>query len=352
MGEMTNSRATIGAVKRRGVSAAPEAGVVLEHLPGGQLLPLVVRPRVDGINLAAWAGANGEIIEQNLLRHGAILFRSFALGSIDDFEQVAVSISGELAEYRFRASPRTTVKDRIYTSTDYPPSESIFPHNEHAYSPVFPLRLYFYCDIPAQKGGETPIGDTRKIFARIPPAIRERFREKGILYVRNYGDGMGLPWQTVFQSEDPAGVGEYCRKHGIDFEWKSEGRLRTRQVGPAIMHHPRTGEELWFNHGTFFHVSTLPAAVRDSLRMQFADDDLPNQTFYGDGSPIEPEVLDILRAAYRDEMVSFSWQRHDLLLLDNMLAVHARAPYEGERRVVVAMAEPVAGKDLAASPPV
>jgi alpha-ketoglutarate-dependent taurine dioxygenase len=352
MEETASSKATpaIGTIKRRGVSTAPEAVVVMEHLPGSQSLPLVVRPRVQGLNLAAWAGANRPLIEQSLLRHGALLFRDFALSSIDDFEQVAVAISGELSEYRFRASPRTTVKDRIYTSTDYPPSESIFPHNEHAYSPVFPLRLYFYCDTPAQRGGETPIGDTRKIFARIPPAIRERFREKRILYVRNYGDGMGLPWSTVFQTEDPDGVGDYCRKHGIDFEWKSPGRLRTRQVGAAIMVHPRTGEELWFNHGTFFHVSTLPPAVRDSLRAQFADDDLPNQTFYGDGSPIEPEVLEILRAAYAAEMVSFHWQRHDLLLLDNMLAVHARAPYDGPRRVVVAMAEPVAGKDLETPP--
>ena len=346
MADTSPNLPSIGAARRRQIGAAPEDAVETIAPAAGASLPLVMRPRLPGVNLAAWADANRETVERRLLEHGALLFRDFPLASVDDFERVAVALSGELLEYRFRASPRTTVKDRIYTSTDYPPSERIFPHNEHAYSPVFPLRLYFYCDLPALRGGETPIGDTRRIFARIPAAVRDRFRARGVLYVRNYGDGMGLSWQTVFQTAEPAGVDDYCRQHGIEVEWKDAGRLRTRQVGPAIVRHPRTGEEVWFNHATFFHVSTLPPAVRDSLRGRMAEEDLPNQTFYGDGEPIEPEVLDGLRAAYSAEMVSFPWQRGDLLLLDNMLAVHARESYDGPRKIVVAMAAPMAARDL------
>ncbi len=74
----------------------------------------------------------------------------------------------------------------------------------------------------------------------------------------------------------------------------------------------------------------------------YAEPDLPNNTYYGDGSPIEPQVLAELRAAYLAHSVTFPWRQGDLLMLDNLLVMHARQPYEGPRRVLVGMADPVA----------
>ena len=113
------------------------------------------------------------------------------------------------------------------------------------------------------------------------------------------------------------------------------------------MKHPRTGESLWFNHGTFFHVTTLTPTIRDGLLQQFDEEDLPTNTYYGDGTPIEPEVLEHLRTVYRENMVMFPWQKGDLLLLDNMLTVHARTPYRGQRRVLTGMAEACQANALA-----
>jgi hypothetical protein len=223
----------------------------------------------------------------------------------------------------------------------------IFPHNEHSYSPRFPMRLFFYCHIPSETGGETPIGSTRAIKARIDPAVQAVFREKGILYVRNYGDGFGLPWQTVFQTEDRSEVESYCRSVGIEVEWKGENRLRTRQRGPCLVRHPRTGEEVWFNHATFFHVTTLPPMIRDSLLENFDAFDLPTNTFYGDGSPIEPHILEELRTIYLDSLTRFRWQQGDILFIDNLLAVHGREPFTGKRAILTGMAEALMATDVA-----
>jgi alpha-ketoglutarate-dependent taurine dioxygenase len=169
------------------------------------------------------------------------------------------------------------------------------------------------------------------------------------MYVRNYGEGCGLPWQTVFQTDDRGVVEAYCAEHELEFEWKGAAALRTRAVRPAIVRHPRTGEDVWFNHATFFHVSTLAEPLREALLAQFAEQDLPNNTYYGDGSPIEPEVLDELRAAYLEETIIFPWRRGDVLFMDNVLMAHGRRPFVGERRILVGMAQPFSWREVQAA---
>lgn len=295
---------------------------------------------MEGVNLPALVTTNRELIQSSLVRHGAVLFRGFNAQTMTAFEQLVRNVSGELIEYRDQTSPRHRVSGNIYTSTDYPHNQSIFLHNENSYASVWPLRIFFFCVTPPPQGGETPIADVRKVYSRISPRIRDQFAQKGWMLVRNFGDGFGLSWQTVFQTTDKADVEAFCRRAGIETQWKDGQRLKTRQVRQAIAQHPRTGEFVWFNHAAFFHVSTLEPAIRETLLAQFSEADLPYNTYYGDGSPFEAAVLDEIRNAYRNEAVAFRWQEGDILMVDNMLTAHGRNPYSGERKIVVAMSDP------------
>lgn len=315
-------------------------GQVKTCVSDGGTLALTVTPVAADVDLIDWARANQQFIEAGLAKHGALLFRGFPVRGADEFEELIETISGELIEYHERSSPRSLVRGRIYTSTDHPARLSIFPHNEQSYNETFPLRISFYCQQPAARGGATPIGDTRRVFQHLDPRIRERFMQKKYMYVRNYGTGLGLTWQNVFQTGDRGEVERYCRASGIEFEWRGPDSLRTTQIRPAAARHPKTGEWVWFNHATFFHVSTLEPGLREALLEAVGEDELPNNTCYGDGSAIEPWVLDELRAAYLKGMTSFAWQEGDILLLDNMLTAHGRQPFEGPRKVLTAMAEP------------
>lgn len=332
--------------KRKSVIITQSSLIKMELLPSGTALPLIIKPSVKGVNLIAWAARQRDFIESKLLEHGGILFREFGLRTAAEFEQVVKAVSSELLEYRERSSPRSQVSDGIYTSTDHPASQSIFLHNENSYQNTWPLKIFFFCETAPEERGETPIADVRKVFARISPETRERFMRKGWMYVRNFGDGFGLPWTTVFQTTDKAAVEQYCHKNGIEVVWKDGDRLRTMAVRPAIAKHPRTGEMSWFNHATFFHVSTLEPSIRDLLIEEFAADDLPTNTTYGDGSQIELDVLAEMRQAYQEETVTFSWQRGDILLLDNMLVAHGRAPYSGARKILVGMSEPCSDRGV------
>jgi alpha-ketoglutarate-dependent taurine dioxygenase len=329
----------IGAVSRKPVNMTPDTLVKTEYLEPGRTLPVVIRPVIDGLNPMTWVSSHTEFIETKLLEHGAILFRNFNVKSTAEFEQFIMTISGELLDYTYGSTPRSHVSGHIYTSTEYPADQSIPLHNEMSYSTNWPMKIWFFCIQAAAKGGETPIGPSRQVFKRIPPRISERFIQKKVMYVRNYGGGLDLPWQSVFQTESKAEVENYCRRAGIHFEWKDGNRLRTRQVCQAVAHHPKTGEAVWFNQAHLFHVSSLQRAARELLLSTFNEEDLPRNAYYGDGSPIESSVLDEIRQAYEKEAVIFPWRDGDILVLDNMLVAHGRAPFSGPRKVVVGMTE-------------
>ena len=307
-------------------------------------LPVMFRPEAEDVDLASWASANRPEVLEKLSKAGATLFRGFKIESLSQFRAFTQSICPELIEYGERSSPRTKIDDGVYTSTDHPADQPIQLHNEQSYTLNWPMKIWFFCMQPSLTGGCTPIADSRKILKRLKPQTVEKFFRKQIMYMRNYGDGLGLHWPEVFQTTDRSVVEQHCREASIEFEWKDGNRLRTRQVRPAIRTHPYTGEQSWFNHMLFFHITSLPPSVRDAFVSGIKEEDFPFNTYYGDGSPIEPAVLEEVREAYAQETVAFPWQKGDILMVDNMLAAHGREPFTGPRKIMVAMAELFNGK--------
>jgi alpha-ketoglutarate-dependent taurine dioxygenase len=326
-------------LKPKTISLAAKALARMTVLDPETGWPLVVDANIADLDLAEWTADHLQDLNAELLKTGAILFRNFNVDSIDKFKKFVHLISPELLEYNERSTPRTEVSGEIYTATEYPAELCITLHNESSYSANWPMKIWFYCAQPAVQGGETPIADSRKVFALIDPKIKERFVEKKVMYVRNYSDGVDLPWQTVFQTTDRSAVEDYCRRASIEFEWKDATHLRTRQIRPATAIHPVTGESVWFNQAHLFHVSSLAPALRESLLSLVDETELPRNSYYGDGTAIEESVLDEIREVYRQSAVTFPWRQGDVLMLDNMLAAHGRMSFSGPRKVLVAMAE-------------
>ena len=161
------------------------------------------------------------------------------------------------------------------------------------------------------------------------------------MLVRNFSGNVGPTWQHCYDVETVEELEAYCASADIKTEWLGDGRLRTSQIRPAVRRHPVTGEELWFNHISFWHVSSLPDDIRTRFSADFGIHSLPYNTYHGDGTPISADVAAQLRVAYDAEMVSYPWQIGDFTILDNMLVAHGRATFTGNRRVLVSMGDPI-----------
>jgi SAM-dependent methyltransferase/alpha-ketoglutarate-dependent taurine dioxygenase len=313
------------------------AGVVkTSPLRPGATLPLVIEPEGPGVDLADWAASNRSVLEAHLSEHGALLARGFGVESPAQLERFARALCDDLltdnGEHR-----RSAVSGGVYTPVFYPAGQQLLWHNENTFNHRWPSKIWFCCVRPAARGGETPVVDSRRVYEAIDPRVRERFVERGVMYVRNYGTGLGLGWREVFATDSRPEVERKCREARMEFRWKGDDQLMTSCVRPAVVKHPRTGEASWFNQAQHWHVSCLDEATRESTRKLFSEEDMPRNCYYGDGTPIADEEMDSILDVYRRLEVGFAWERGDVMLVDNILAAHGRNSFEGERELLVTM---------------
>jgi alpha-ketoglutarate-dependent taurine dioxygenase len=312
-------------------------------------LPIAVCPRSEDEagfdDLLALVGREHARLSEQLLTAGAILFRGFRVGTCEEFSALVEALSGPSAmlEYRGGASPRSALgsgAQPVYNSTEYPAAIELPLHNELSYSASHPAQIYFFCLVAPEEGGETTLGDSRRILRNMPADIRDRFERKGICYIRNLasGKGSGYSWQDAFGTEDRGEVERHCAALGAEHEWLSGGALCIRETLPALATHPVTGEQVWFNQADGFHPSGLdPASYAELMDLYGSEDRFRLNVTYGEGTPIEAAALETVRDVIRREAIPHAWQAGDVLMLDNMLAAHGRRPFSGARRIAVAM---------------
>ena len=259
---------------------------------------------------------------------------------MESFEEFMTSFGSPLLEYEIGLHPAQPCHwQRLYLDGVLPPIRKSRCTTRCPIRMTGHSRSGFDVWRPLPGGGETPIADSRKVYQRLEPNLRERLAKKRFMYVRNYGTGLDVPWQQVFETSDRQQVEMLCRQAGAESIWLGEDHLRTREVRQAAARHPKTGEMVWFNQAHLFHVSAISPEIREVLLYTYQETDLPRNAYYGDRIAIETSVLAEIREAYRAEAVVFRWKSGDILMLDNMLTAHGRKPFSGPRRVVVGMAE-------------
>jgi len=318
-------------------------------------LPFVIEPE-RSISFDAFLEAlreNREAIHKNTLEFGGVLFRGFPVEGAEGFNAVVDALDfGKPLNYIGGDTPRDKVKGQVYTSTEAPPSFKIPLHNEMSFIKNYPKHIYFYCDIPPTSGGETIIGDARSIYRAVDQAVKERFVERELKYLSNYyGKSWVLDtinrfqrahktWMNVFETDDKKKVERHCLENAFKFQWNRKEWLQISQYCPAVIAHPETGERVWFNQAHLYDYSPKLLGFWNWLGTKIIymrKNTVMHEIHFGNGAKVPRNDLYHIMDVLDEQTIKFPWQKGDFLVLDNVLAMHGRAPFTGKRRILAAL---------------
>ena len=173
-------------------------------------------------------------------------------------------------------------------------------------------------------------------------------KERGVRYSRTLpcredGRRMGnyYSWEASFGTSDHDEA--IMRQRGYEWEWKNDRRTLTyRWRRPGVAPDPSDpSRDLFFNQLVVLHHSyylDYPRAV-ELGRVLTDPDDWPSNTAWGDGEPIDQEFVDFVRAETWKCTVGVSWQKGDLVFLNNMLVAHGRMGFNptSKRKIMVSL---------------
>lgn len=325
--------------------------VVESSLPGqfefaGHPFPVVLVNRsaeADLDRVVAWLGERRQQFLQRAADQGAVLFRGFPVTTPEDFDRFIAAF--DLPNFAYEDSLSNAVRvnktARVFTANEAPSTVTIFLHHEMAQTPIYPSRLFFFCEQPAESGGATPLCRSDVLWTRLAaecPEFARNCETKGLRYANvmpaanDLASGMGRSWQSTLRAETRADAERRLQQLGYSWEWLPDGCLRAiTPVLPAVRTLP-DGRKTFFNQ--------LIAAFKG-----WKDDrnDPSRAITFGDGAPLDRAAVEV--AARLGEELSFDvpWQRGDVALVDNYVTMHGRRTFSGARKVLASLIAADAG---------
>jgi hypothetical protein len=243
----------------------------------------------------------------------------------------------------------------VFTASELPENFSLLVHQEMAYQKNPPDSLAFFCDTPPVERGETPLADARTVTSRIDPAVRARVAAKGVGVRRTLTTpeavhkkpGIPKAWPAVFGTNDRSEVERIAREKEWKVTWLPDGSVQLWQdLLPGFKTHPRTGERVWFNQVQYHAPEcTLAWAVRDrrtedAARIKQAMAEAPEMLdiiFHDDGTQLSGADAEHIFDVLVKSEIPIKWNKGDVMLVDNILAMHGRRAFRGPRRILVGM---------------
>jgi alpha-ketoglutarate-dependent taurine dioxygenase len=306
----------------------------------GQPFPLVLVNQSQGTTLdasASWISEHRDALLRQAAEHGAILFRSFPLRTPEDFDRFVTAFS--LTNFAYDESLSNAVRvnktPRVFTANEAPPTVTIYLHHEMAQTPVYPSRLFFFCEQASETGGATPICRSDVLWERLAkecPQFARNCEAKGLRYTNvmpaenDANSGMGRSWQCTLRSSTREAAEVRLKSLGYSWEWLSDGSLRaTTPVLPAVRK-LANGRKSFFNQ-----------LIAASMGWKDTRNDPSKAITFGDGAPLDRDAVAV--AASLGEELSFDvpWQNGDVALVDNYVAMHGRRTFTGTRKVLASL---------------
>lgn len=306
----------------------------------GEPFPIVHECRTEGVDLQSvvdWVRKSRATLDVQAREFGTVLFRGFPLATDQDLDRFIQAFDYPNFSYEESLSNAVRVNrtERVFTANEAPPEVTICLHHEMAQTPVYPSRLFFFCEQPAEQGGATPLCRSDVLFERLLDEFPEFIADcesKGLLYTNimpadnDPTSGMGRSWQSTFRAETREVAEQRLQSLGYSWEWLPDGCLRsTTPVLPAVLE-VEPGRKTFFNQ--------LIAAFHG---WKDSRNDPTKAVTFGDGSMLNPETMYAV-AKIADELTfDVPWQKGDVALVDNRVVMHGRRTFSGSRKVLASL---------------
>jgi alpha-ketoglutarate-dependent taurine dioxygenase len=315
------------------------------HVPGqqtydGLAFPLVLRcgsARATLEQTATWLAEHRRQLNEQAAQHGAILFRGFPLATAEDFDRFVATFAWPNFPYDESLSNAVRVNrtPRVFTANEAPPTVTIVLHHEMAQTPIYPSKLFFFCEQPAERGGATPLCRSDILWQRLSerrPGFARDCQERGLRYTNvmpsanDASSGMGRSWQSTLGAPTREQAEQRLKTLGYDWQWLDDGCLRATTPVLAAVRELADGRSTFFNQ-----LIAAYCGWKDSRN------DPSKSITYGDGTPLDGEAA--REAAELADKITFdlAWQRGDVVLVDNYVTMHGRRTFRGTRRVLASL---------------
>jgi alpha-ketoglutarate-dependent taurine dioxygenase len=336
----------------------PMLEVTSPELPGQQMhdggrFPLAYVCGPEGAALGdalAWARARAAELIARAGEHGALLFRGFPVRTAEDFDAFVAAFDLPCFSYEESLSNavRVNYTPRVFSANEAPPEVDINLHHEMAQTPFHPSKLFFFCDVAAESGGATSLCRSDVLFEQLRqrrPEFVRACREKGLRYTHTMPahedarSGMGRSWQGTFRVETREAAEARMRELGYEWTWLDDGSLRVTSPRLPAVKDLGSGRTAFFNQLIAAFTGWKDSRNEPSRAVTF-----------GDGSPLDVEGARL--AAELAEKLAFDvpWQRGDVALVDNRVAMHGRRTFRGTRRILACFVAPAPAGSVAAPP--
>ena len=289
-------------------------------------------------DLIDWITIEKDKIINNLNTHGTILLRGFPVESDLDFDAVVNAFEMKNLDYRDTLSNAVRINrtPRIFTANESPPDVSIFLHHELAQTTVYPSHLFFYCEQPPDAGGETPICRSDLLLEKLENEIPLFVKKCGKLGVRytsimpskeDQDSGQGRSWQDTLSAGDKMSAETILKEINYNWKWLDDDSIKVTTCTLPAIRVLQNGNSVFFNQ--------LIAAFKGwNDKRNKAERSIS----YGDGTQIPKE--DMKKVCELSDELAFDlcWKKNDVLIINNMMAMHGRKPFYGKRSVLASLA--------------
>ena len=256
----------------------------------------------------------------NTLEHEGVMLLSGSC-SLQQFKALSNAVTRDFMPYVGGSNHERKVVDesgRIMTVPGGKHNGPIQLHGEQCYQNSRPDVLFFYCETPAQSGGETIYADGIELYEKISKdSDLKELLTKRVCYHRKRTPDV---WKRVYSTQEKQAVIDHCKREGIEATFGSGDVLFTRYVD-ALVH-----QSIWTDKQIF--INNLLGFARNPRKKG----EIYSWITFADNSEIPEHLISRIQKIVAKYTKKLGLKKNDTLILDNRRMLHGRMSFSDENR--------------------